>query len=216
MKQTVMWLVAILVLSLLLVPAAIRAEHPRSAGIGLRTSYWDMAGVDNRIVAHSYDGDEWIDVGGTGGHFYLLSRISERMMLELNFGSTGSVKGVERWYGDQDYDVTAVIPITLGLRYDLLALHNPGVARPYLSAGAGPYIVAKASVHEDWFGDEVVGEWDAHRGAYLGAGLDYRLTSWLWLNFDARHHFVDMDADNEFSGFEYGIGLQFMWGRYGR
>jgi len=173
-----------------------------------------MAGSSNRIVAHSFDGEAWVDFSGAGGHLYLLSRVSDRLMLELTMGSAGSVNGVHDWDRDEDYDVTAVIPITLGVRCDLLPLDSSGPARPYFSAGVGPYIVAKASVHHGWFDDEVSAEWDAHKGAYLGAGLDYRLTSWLWLNFDARHHFVEMDADNPYSGFEYGSGLQFMWGRY--
>ena len=216
MKQTGSWIVAILVGCLPMLPIELNAQEQRSAGIGIRTSYWDMAGVENRIVAHSHDGVAWIDAGGSGGHLYLLSRISEWLMLELNFGSAGSVKGAQRWYDGNEYDVNAVIPITLGVRYDLVSPRHRGVARPYLAGGIGPYIIAKASVHQNWFEDEGVGEWDAHKGAYLGAGLDYRLTSWLWLNFDARHHFVDMDSRNDFSGFEFGFGLQFMWGRYRR
>jgi hypothetical protein len=217
MKRSMMWISVILVLCLASSPAKLQAENSvKSAGIGLRTSFWDLPGVSNRVVARPLDGEDWIDFGGTGGHIYLLSRIADRMMLELNFGSVGTIKGVHRWSEDNDFDLTAVIPMTLGIRYDLLPLHHRSGARPYLAAGAGPYIIARATVRESWFEDEVTTEWDGHKGAYLGFGVDYRLTGWLGLNLDARHHFVDLNANNDYSGTEYGIGFQFMWGRYGR
>lgn len=214
MKQSVSRFVAILVVTFALAATNVQAGHGAAAGIGLRSSWWDRVGSSNRIIAHTHDGTDEVDIGGAGAHLYLLSRASDRMMLELNIGSVGSVKGRhEVWESDEDYDVTAVVPITLGVRGELLPNGGPGPARPYFSAGAGPYFIARASVHHSWFEDEVIGEWDSRMGAYLGAGLDYRFLSWLWLNLDVRHHFVEMDAHNPNSGFEYGLGLQFMWGR---
>ncbi len=217
MKQGGKWCVAIFSIWLFSAAPTIRAsELIRSAGIGLRSSYWAMPGVQNRVVAHSCHGEDWVDIGGAGGHLYLLSRASERLILELNFGSVGSVRGVNRWYNDDDFDFSAIIPMTIGIRFVLLPLASASVARPYLAAGTGPYIIARASVHESWGESKVTTEWDGHPGAYLGAGLDYQLASWLALNFDARHHFVRFDVDDDYSNFEYGIGLQFMWGRFKR
>jgi hypothetical protein len=40
------------------------------------------------------------------------------------------------------------------------------------------------------------------------------LTSWFGINFDARYHFINFDVNDVRSGWEYGLGVIFAWGKY--
>ena len=40
------------------------------------------------------------------------------------------------------------------------------------------------------------------------------MTSWFGFNFDARYHFINFDVNHEKSGWEYGLGVVFAWGKY--
>lgn len=70
-------------------------------------------------------------------------------------------------------------------------------------------------MHEEyWDEEEVTINSKLKAGGYAGGGLDFMLTSWFGLNLDVKYHFVDFNSNSDFSGYEYGLGLQFMWGKY--
>lgn len=108
-----------------------------------------------------------------------------------------------------------VVPVLLGMRYHLFSPQNRSNIRPYVAFGAGPYWFADIFVHEEyWDEEEVTINSKLKAGGYAGGGLDFMLTSWFGLNLDVKYHFVDFNSNSDFSGYEYGLGLQFMWGKY--
>ena len=106
------------------------------------------------------------------------------------------------------------MPVLVGMRYHLLSPRNSGALRPYFAFGAGPYWVADILVENYYDRDKARVESELFAGGYLGGGLDFMIFNWFGLNFDVRRHFVSFDTHNEHSGYEYGLGLQFMWGNY--
>ena len=186
----------------------------RSAGIGIRGAYWDMNRSGTLLRVENYNEHRLIDLGAGGAWLSFFSRTSDSWFLEFNLG--GIVKEVEsvQYIGGEDTHVLAVVPVLVGMRYHLLSSHNRGALRPYLVFGAGPYWVADILVENYFYRDEVRVDFELFGGGYLGGGLDFMIFNWFGLNFDVRRHFVGFDTHNEHSGYEYGLGLQFMWGNY--
>lgn len=186
----------------------------RSAGIGIRGTYWDMHRSGTLLRIENYNDHRLVDLGAGGGWLTFLSRTSDSWFLEFSLG--GIAKEVEsvQYFGGEDTHVLAVVPVLAGMRFDLLTARNRGALRPYVAFGAGPYWVADIFVQDRFFEEEVHVESDLHAGGYLGGGIDFMIFNWFGLNFDVRRHFVNFDAHNEHSGYEYGMGVQFMWGNY--
>lgn len=193
-----------------------QAQHtPRSTGLVVRGSFWDMnEGPDHiRIIDRPHY--HAVEGGGAGGWLTLLSRTSDYWFMEFSLGGISrEIASVSRIDG-QDTQVMTVVPVLLGMRFYPLPAQNRSNLRPYLAAGGGPYWFADVFVREEYFHDEEVNvDTELKPGGYLGGGLDFMLTSWLGLNFDAKYHFVDFNANSDFSGYECGFGLQFMWGKH--
>ncbi len=186
----------------------------RSAGIGIRGSYWNMnRGGSLLRIENSYERQS-VDLAGGGGWISFISRTSDSWFMEFSLG--GLAKTVEHvnFRDREDTRVKAVVPVLIGMRYHLLPAHNRGALRPYLAFGAGPYWAADVLVENYYYRDETHVDSELFGGGYLGGGLDFMILSWFGLNFDVRRHFVSFDTNNEHSGYEYGLGLQFLWGNY--
>lgn len=189
--------------------------EPRATGIGLRGSYWDMNSAPDRIVITDYQRYHAVEGGGAGGWISFFSRTSENWFMEFNLGAISrEIESVSRFDG-QDTRVMTVVPVLLGMRYHLFSPQSRSNIRPYVAFGAGPYWFADIFVHEEyWDKEEVTINSKLKAGGYAGGGLDFMLTSWFGLNLDVKYHFVDFNSNSDFSGYEYGLGLQFMWGKY--
>ncbi len=186
----------------------------RSTGIGLRGSYWNMNNGPAQIIVTNHGGYNAVDVGNAGGWIYFFSRVDAQTFFEFSLGAVGSVKS-ETYDGFNDnVDVTAVTPVLLGLRHNLFSMYSQSALQPYLAYGAGPYWLHDINVHERFYGDEVLVKSKIKPGAYAGGGVNFMLASWFGLNFDVKYHFIDFNVNHDYSGFDYGLGFSFMWGRY--
>jgi outer membrane protein W len=142
--------------------------------------------------------------------------MNDNWFAELGLGAIGKVEARNNYFSDANVHVSAMNPLCFGLRYELFSIDNRSAFQPYITGGAGPYWISDILVKENNFGEDeqVSAKTDLLKGGYAGAGLNFALTSWLNFGLDARYHFVNFDKKHERSGWEYGFGLTFMWGRY--
>lgn len=216
MKRFSKFLVIMIISGLLVSSVWSHEKKIRTTGIGLRGSSWKNSHPVSELSVFRNDADSEIQLSDDGGWICFLSRINDNWFGELGLGSLGKVEARSDYLNDADVHISAVHPLTFGLRYELFSLDNRSAFQPYISGGAGPYWISDIYAKEDHFEEEeqVSAKTDLLKGGYAGAGLNFALTSWLNLGFDARYHFVDFDKKHERSGWEYGFGITFMWGHY--
>ncbi len=216
MKRRGNFWVIMIVIGLLVSSAWSHEKKIRTTGICLRGSTWKNTNPVSELSVFRNDTYSEINLSDDGGWISFLSRINDNWFGELGLGAFGKVEARSNYFNDANVHISTVNPITFGLRYELFSLDNQSAFQPYISGGAGPYLLSDIYATEEHFGDdeEVSAKTDAIKGGYAGAGLNFAFTSWLNFGFDARYHFVDFDKKHERSGWEYGFGLTFMWGRY--
>jgi len=186
----------------------------KSTGIGLRGTYWKLNNDPTRIIVSDHGNYSSVNTGGGGVWLYLLSRMNYNTLFELSLGAVGKVEEETNYYTQSDVDVFAVTPILLGMRFELFSPDNQSALQPYLSLGGGPYWFSTITVKERLYEDEVKIETELKRGGYLGGGVNFLLSDWFAINFDMKYHFINFNKNHENSGFEYGLGVNFMWGRF--
>jgi len=186
----------------------------KSTGIGVRGSYWKMSNKPTQIVVKNYGEDATVNIGGAGGWLYLFSRINYNLSLELSVGATARVEEETNDYHNTEADVFTIMPVLLGLRYDLFSPQNRTSLQPYIAFGAGPYWMTNVFVKEQFDEEEVTLNTDLERGGYVGGGFNFMLSDWFAVNFDVKYHFIDFNVNHEYSGYEYGLGISVMWGKY--
>jgi hypothetical protein len=199
---------------LVFIPLLAIAQNVKSTGIGLRGSYYKMSNGPIEITVFNQGQYSKAEVGGGGGWLYLYSRVGDNLFLDLHIGAVGEVMEERQNHWQSHVDVNVITPVLLGLRQELLSPYNQSNLRPYFSFGAGPYWISDVIAHEDPFSEEVTVSTKLERGGYLGGGFDFKLCSWLAINFDAKYHFIDFNKNHELSGVDYGLGLTIMWGDY--
>jgi hypothetical protein len=185
----------------------------RSTGIGLRGTYWNMNNGPAHVIVTHHDDFSAVDIGNGGGWLFLFSRIDEQTFFEFSLGAVGSVESVSSNGFRDNVNVTAVTPVLLGFRHNLFSMRSRSALQPYIAYGAGPYWLHDIKVREDFYGDEALVKSKLKPGAYAGGGMNFMATSWFGLNFDVKYHFIDFNVNHDISGFEYGLGFSFMWGR---
>jgi len=186
----------------------------RSSGIGLRVSYWNIAGNPTRFNFSDSGTNSVYDVPGLGAWLYFFSRVQQsNWFLEFSLGAVAKVHGEENIGMEDNVEVSAVIPFLLGLRYDVLSNRHANSFQPYITGGVGPYWSTAVNVRNQATGETVNGETELQMGGYAGGGVNFVPISWIALNFDLRYHFVDFQRRREPSGFEFALGMSFMWGR---
>lgn len=201
----------------------------RTAGIGVRGLYWrsSFAAVDLKVATSCWRSE--VNVGGGGGSLSFYSRIDPDWLAEISMGAMGQVN-TKSTRGDSEFvQVRAVTPLLFGVRHTLFSYRKQTAFQPYLAAGLGPYWFHDVSVVQvaptylfggySWEDEadsdaEVTLKSKVQPGGYLGGGIYLNLTNWCALNFDVRYHFIDFNVKDYRSGFEYGLGVNFMWGRY--
>jgi len=188
----------------------------RTAGITLRGSAWGWPDGQQRLVWATTDRHTYYHGEGVGGWISFMSRASDQVLVELSLGAVvRQVEEVEHPGGTDTY-VEALVPLLIGARYFPLESGRRDALGPYVSFGAGPYWAADITTLERPSEDDVTVDSRHEFGGYLGAGMDFMFTDWVGLNIDVKRHWVDFPGRDAYSGFEYGMGLQFMWGNQGR
>ena len=186
----------------------------KSTGIGVRGTYWKMTDDPTRITVSDFGQHTSVNTGTGGGYLYIVSRMNYNTLFELSIGAVGKVEEESHYYTYNDVDVFAITPILFGLRFELTPPEAQNALKPYLSLGGGPYWISNINVKDGFYENEVVVNTELRKGGYLGGGANFLLSDWFALNFDMRYHFIDFNVKHINSGFEYGIGVSFMWGRY--
>jgi hypothetical protein len=196
------------------------AQRGRANGIGLRASYWN---VGNQSVRWNLsERESTFDISGVGGWLNYFSRVSDHWYLDFNLGAIARLKGEETPGANANVEVSVLVPFLFGARYDLLPTRVSSAFQPYLAAGLGPYWNSSLTVQDEITTEEISGEAKLQLGSYAGGGLNLVMASWLAWNFELKYHFVGLRGHGDFekisydksaSGFEFGLGLAFMWGR---
>ncbi len=206
----------IVFISGLLFITTLQAQYrPKNLGFGLRGSFWNMNKNDGgvRITSNRFHND--VSVNGAGAWLYFFSRIDDYWFVEFNLGGISEVKADDYYYNNDKVDVAAITPFLLGFRQDLMHPRSYSALRPYLSFGVGAYWISDIRVRQyDYYSDEVVVDTNFEPGGYAGGGFNFHLTPNLSLNLDAKYHFIDYNVKHDYSGFDFGLGISFMWGRY--
>lgn len=183
----------------------------RSSGIGFRVGFWNVTNHPTRINTSQFGQDATIDIGGAGASLYFFTRVHENWFMEMSFGAVGGVHEEYSNFVTKTTEVSAVVPLLFGLRYNLLSTRFPSALQPYLSLGGGPYWTS--NIKGENSGSEATVESSMVWGGYGGGGINLVLASWFALNFDAKYHMVDFKFEKEYSGLEFSMGLSFMWGQ---
>lgn len=188
----------------------------RSKGIGLRASLWKtknhVMAIDVNTGNLESTGD--VNVNGVGGGLLFFSRINDRFFFETSISSNASVEVNNIDLFEQETDVLTVIPFLIGLRYDIFPATMNTAFQPYGSFGFGPYWIFNTHVKDTSPMDSQVkiGS-ELEFGCTLGGGVFYMIRDWVALNLNIRHHWVNWDINNDFSGYEFSLGTCFMWGK---
>jgi outer membrane protein W len=193
---------------------ALAQARPKMAGIGFRGSFWNMN--DNATLVSITDNyrHRVVSTGGAGGWVNFFSRTSDNWFLEFSLGAVAKTVDEVLHPDGVDTRVNVVVPVLLGMRFHLFSPTNRGALRPYLSFGGGPYWIADIFSKERYYAEEVIIKSELKTGGYAGVGMDFMLADWFGLNFDVRRHFVNFNTNSDYSGNEYALGIQFMWGNY--
>lgn len=213
MKNHWSCLFAIVSLAVLLSTAGVFAQGmSRSSGVGVRIGSWNVTNHPTRISTSGYGKDAVVDIGGAGAWFYFFSRVYNNWFFEFNIGAVGGVHEEHTNYIIKNTEVSAIVPVLFGLRYDLLSTRFPTAFQPYFCLGGGPYWTTSARSESVYFAGQQTVESSLKYGAYAGGGINIVLVSWFALNFDLKYHFVDFEFEKDYSGLEFGGGFTFMWG----
>ena len=201
-------------------PVTTFAQRGRANGIGVRASYWNVGDQSLRWSGTSTNGT--LEISGVGGWLNYFSRVSDHWYLDFNLGAIARVKTEGNLASETDADISVLVPFLFGARYDLLPTKVSSAFQPYLAAGLGPYWNNSLQVRNRTTGEEFTGEGKIQLGSYAGGGLNLVMASWLAWNFELKYHFVGVRGHGDFekisydknaSGFEFGLGLAFMWGK---
>ena len=179
----------------------------RSWGFGCSLSYWKYNNERSEISL-----DQAISISGLGASLFFFTRLHVNLFIEASFKATADVLIDERRIDGDDVDVTAVLPILFGFRYDILPSRIACSFQPYLGLGVGPYCIVNTYVREEYYEQSTSIDTDFKFGGYAGAGLHVLLKNWFALHYDMKYHFIDFHSDKDYGGFELSTGLCFMLG----
>lgn len=187
----------------------------RPHGIGIRPSFWNMSDhtFHFSLSTSPVRTGGQVSVSGIGSWVYFFSRLNQNLFMQFEMGVVATAYKEGEDLLASDTNVSSMIPLLIGLRYDLLSGRSTSKLQPYLAVGAGPYWSTAFTLKSRLIEEEIVGESKTQYGGYAGGGVNLLLTDWLALNVAMRHHFVDWRVNNEYSGMEFGLGLNVMWGR---
>lgn len=203
--------------------ASLNAQALRSTGLSFRTSFWTTSeGLFSFNVSESESAVQSVRLDGfVGGWINFYSRMNNRWFLEISLGTLAKANAETQGLGITemvDVEAALITPFIFGARYDLLSLRSTGVLQPYLTFGGGPYWQTVILVREDNSNpaaptEVTFGNSRLDIGGYFGAGVNIAPVSWFALSFDMKYHAVNFKVGTGTSGFDFGFGLTFMWGK---
>lgn len=185
-----------------------------STGIGLRGSFYNPS-TQNTGVSYSTQIGRLVNkTVNLGGCLYLFSRISEKSLLEFSIGNFTRAEEEISYIASHKVDAWGMTSILFGLRYEILQLPHNGILLPYLNGGFAVYIFSDVKVLQELRYEQVEVFTNVKPGLYLAIGLNIQVRSWIALNLDGKYHFVNINPDYPYSGFEFGMGFNFSWGSF--
>ena len=185
-----------------------------STGIGFRGSFYNPSAQPSGVRFSRHLGYAINSAVKAGGCLYVFSRIGESTLLEFSIGTIASIEQEVSFIASQKVDVFNLTPILVGIRYDFLQNQNRSILQPYLSGGLGAYVLSDVNLVQKIWYEEVEVSTSVKPGLFVGGGINIQIGSWTALNFDGKYHFVNINPNFEYSGFEFGIGFNFSWGSY--
>ncbi len=215
MKQ-IKKIAGILGMTILVSNCLAQTNQQKTSGIVLRGAFWATESDGCEItVTDDYFNNTTVDIGNFGGWITFFSRLGDQTYLECSIGTVGQVKTKSHSFDSENVRVKGIVPLLFGMRYNLLPMKSSSAIQPYISGGGGPYWQCNVSVVDQWFEEEEVNiKNKLQPGFYLGCGTYFQTASWFTLNFDMKYHLIGFDFDDDFSGFEFGMGFGFLWGNY--
>ncbi len=196
-------------------------RYTRSKSLGVNGSFWNLRNSLTGLDLSGSNTDISLNLSGLGGMIYFTSRASDRWYFDFAFGGVVDLRVRETQVSDSDVDFEGIVPLSFGLRYNILSPLHPSPFRPYISGGGGPYWLARGAV----VSDTLMGTEDFqiqsryNLGYYFGGGVSMYLSSWLSLDFDFKRHFINFQAEgvegvevDDYSGFQFGLGFSVHWG----
>ena len=162
-----------------------------------------------------------VSTAGTGD---LLAGVFYGRWLEENFAITFSVSaldaGVRNTLGTSGVSnsVNSVVFLMLGMKYYLPKSTYKTAYRPYLAAGVGPVFWSGVLNEAGFSGIVHLTETMAAFGSHFGGGVDIELSRHLMIGANLGYNLLSdfsgiKVGKNNYSGFEFGIGLSFLWGK---
>ena len=118
MKKILLTLLLLFCFSIILTSDLTAQGIARSKGLGIRTSIWNVTGSPTRISVINETGEAQLSLSCVGFGFYFFSRAYQNWFLELNLGVIGGVQSDVKGVVSSTVDVDAIMPLSLGLRYD--------------------------------------------------------------------------------------------------
>lgn len=178
----------ILVFAALGVPSneALTQGISRSTGLGFKISFWNVTNQPSRVRVSGVGETAEFNISGAGASLYFFSRMYHNWFLEFNLGGIGAASGQASQFVAGDVEVSTLVPLLFGLRYDVLSSRLTSAMQPYLSAGIGPYWGTEIKVEGTTNPEASTIESSLNYGNYIGAGMNIMLSSWFALNFDFR------------------------------
>lgn len=180
----------------------------RPRGIGLRGGFWKAKNEESMRRSHQTSPLIIVDFSVASGSLYFFSRLKENLFLETSISALGKVF-LEYDSQDAVTEVSAIVPFLCGIRYDLSLSKVGSAFQPYAGSGLGPYLISEHLTVNSSGSDEV----DLKFGLYVGVGMNVAIQSWFAFNCDMRYHFINLQAGEDYSGFQFCVGFCHMWGR---
>jgi len=187
----------------------------RSRGIGIRGGFWKSRGGNLGIHVSSENMfNTNVHVNGVAGCLYFFSRLYDNWFMEVLLASNVNVDVESSGLFNDNVNANLLLPVLIGIRYDVLPTRVSTNFQPYVAGGAGPYIHMHSQVRDEFMQNtDISVTSDIDIGCFLGTGLNVILRDWLAWNMDLKYHLLDADMNHPYSGFAAQTGLSLMWGR---
>ncbi|MBU0985020.1 MAG: outer membrane beta-barrel protein [candidate division Zixibacteria bacterium] len=207
-------LAALLILSLRAETSAETLKGRSRLGIDLRLADHGTSSVYTTIgmgTVRTEAGSSGMGGGVSYGYW-----IQENLAFSVSISGLTTEVDTEIDGGTVSSQTVVVAPILVGVRY-----YAPNSAlttdwRPYVTASGGPYIASQSKTE---VGLEIVNEerTETAIGAYLGAGLDVRVSRYFLFGTGLGYHFVgafseEIGGRTDYSGAEFSLSVSLLFG----
>lgn len=205
----------------IMVIASLSANHlqaqalSRSSGMGLRLGFHIPENNFLTFNVSGYSEDAQLKLDEFGAWAFYYSRLNKNWFVDLHLGVLFTDQKYYDFQGNTFIDPSPIIPLLVGLRYEIFTSKLPGNMQPYLAIGIGPYWLPSLNVRDRSSKVKLQKESAVDLGAYLGIGANIQVNDWLILNVDLKNHYYNFENRNveDLNAVELGLGATFTWGR---